>query len=65
MINKTVIILKFIPGKAVTRGITFKKISNITVVKVMKYERIYETIMKYVTPCLWLLTLKDFYEHVY
>ena len=26
----------------------------------MKYERIYETIMKYVTPCLWLLTLKEF-----
>ena len=40
MINKSIIILKFIPGKVITRDITFKKINDIAVAKVvMKYEK--------------------------
>ena len=39
MVKKIIIIQKIIPRKVVTRNITFKRIINITVAKVvMKYE---------------------------
>ena len=61
MINKSIIILKFIPGKVITLDITSKKIINIAVAKVvMIYEKQKSQLIKIYGHIKILLTLSDF-----